>query len=257
MENEFNYFYDFVYRELNLNLNSYKDAQMQRRILSVMKKSGAKDMIEYSKLISKDEKIRKEFLDQVTINVTEFFRNKDMFLQLEKIIVNTTSKKFNKLKIWSAACSNGAEPYSIAIMLDRNNLLNKAEIIATDIDKEILSKARDGKYKETELKGLDNNLLNKYFAKDLEHYRISENLRKKVNFKRHDLLLDKYERDCHLIVCRNVTIYFKQDVKDEVYRKFSESLVSGGILFIGATEGIYNPKEFGLMKLATCIYEKM
>ncbi len=257
MENEFNYFYDFVYRELNLNLNSYKDAQMQRRILSVMKKSGAKDMIEYSKLISKDEKIRKEFLDQVTINVTEFFRNKDMFEQLEKIIVNTTSKKFNKLKIWSAACSNGAEPYSIAIMLDRNNLLNKAEIIATDIDKEVLSKAREGKYKETELKGLDNNLLNKYFAKDLEHYRISENLRKKVNFKRHDLLLDKYERDCHLIVCRNVTIYFKQDVKDEVYRKFSESLVSGGILFIGATEGIYNPKEFGLMKVATCIYEKM
>ncbi|TFZ39897.1 protein-glutamate O-methyltransferase CheR [Soehngenia longivitae] len=257
MENEFNYFYDFVYRELNLNLNSYKDAQMQRRILSIMKKSGAKDMIEYSKLISKDEKIRKEFLDQVTINVTEFFRNKDMFEQLEKIIVNTTSKKFNKLKIWSAACSNGAEPYSIAIMLDRNNLLNKAEIIATDIDKEVLSKARDGKYKETELKGLDNNLLNKYFAKDLEHYRISENLRKKVNFKRHDLLLDKYERDCHLIVCRNVTIYFKQDVKDEVYRKFSESLVSGGILFIGATEGIYNPKEFGLMKVATCIYEKM
>ena len=257
MENEFNYFYDFVYRELNLNLNSYKDAQMQRRILSVMKKSGAKDMIEYSKLISKDEKIRKEFLDQVTINVTEFFRNKDMFEQLEKIIVNTTSKKFNKLKIWSAACSNGAEPYSIAIMLDRNNLLNKAEIIATDIDKEVLSKAREGKYKETELKGIDNNLLNKYFAKDLEHYRISENLRKKVNFKRHDLLLDKYERDCHLIVCRNVTIYFKQDVKDEVYRKFSESLVSGGILFIGATEGIYNPKEFGLMKVATCIYEKM
>lgn len=257
MENEFNYFYDFVYRELNLNLNSYKDAQMQRRILSVMKKSGAKDMIEYSKLISKDEKIRKEFLDQVTINVTEFFRNKDMFEQLEKIIVNTTSKKFNKLKIWSAACSNGAEPYSIAIMLDRNNLLNKAEIIATDIDKEVLSKAREGKYKETELKGLDNNLLNKYFAKDLEQYRISENLRKKVNFKRHDLLLDKYERDCHLIVCRNVTIYFKQDVKDEVYRKFSESLVSGGILFIGATEGIYNPKEFGLMKVATCIYEKM
>jgi chemotaxis protein methyltransferase CheR len=257
MENEFNYFYDFVYRELNLNLNSYKDAQMQRRILSVMKKSGAKDMIEYSKLISKDEKIRKEFLDQVTINVTEFFRNKDMFLQLEKIIVNTTSKKFNKLKIWSAACSNGAEPYSIAIMLDRNNLLNKAEIIATDIDKEILSKARDGKYKETELKGLDKDLLSKYFAKDLEYYRIAENLRKKVNFKRHDLLLDKYERDCQLIVCRNVTIYFKQDVKDEVYRKFSESLVSGGILFIGATEGIYNPKEFGLKKLATCIYEKM
>jgi chemotaxis protein methyltransferase CheR len=230
---------------------------MQRRILSVMKKSGAKDMIEYSKLISKDEKIRKEFLDQVTINVTEFFRNKDMFLQLEKIIVNTTSKKFNKLKIWSAACSNGAEPYSIAIMLDRNNLLNKAEIIATDIDKEILSKARDGKYKETELKGLDKDLLSKYFAKDLEYYRIAENLRKKVNFKRHDLLLDKYERDCQLIVCRNVTIYFKQDVKDEVYRKFSESLVSGGILFIGATEGIYNPKEFGLKKLATCIYEKM
>jgi chemotaxis protein methyltransferase CheR len=222
-----------------------------------MKKSGAKDMIEYSKLISKDEKIRKEFLDQVTINVTEFFRNKDMFLQLEKIIVNTTSKKFNKLKIWSAACSNGAEPYSIAIMLDRNNLLNKAEIIATDIDKEVLSKARDGKYKETELKGLDKDLLSKYFAKDSEYYRIAENLRKKVNFKRHDLLLDKYERDCQLIVCRNVTIYFKQDVKDEVYRKFSESLVSGGILFIGATEGIYNPKEFGLKKLATCIYEKM
>ncbi len=257
MEKEFDYFYDFVYKELNLNLSFYKDAQMQRRILSVMKKSGAKDMIEYSKLISKDDKIRKEFLDQVTINVTEFFRNKDMFEQLEEIIVNNTSKKFNKLKIWSAACSNGAEPYSVCIMLDRNNLLNRAEIIATDIDKEVLSKARDGKYKETELKGLDDYLISKYFIKDIDHFRVSESLRKKVNFKRHDLLLDKYEKDCHLVICRNVTIYFKPDVKDEVYKKFSESLVSGGLLFIGATEGIYNPKEFGLKKVATCIYEKM
>lgn len=257
MENEFDYFYDFVYRELNINLRYYKDTQMQRRILSVMRKSGATNMIEYSKLINKDEKIRKEFIDQVTINVTEFFRNKDMFEQLENLIVKELSLKFSKLKIWSAACSNGSEPYSICIMLDRNNLLNKAEILATDIDNEMLSKAKKGIYKESELKGLDDSQKKKYLTKEGEDYRISDIFSKKVIFKKHDLLLDKYEKDCHLIICRNVTIYFKPDVKDEVYKKFSESLVSGGLLFIGATEGIYNPREFGLKKVATCIYEKM
>ena len=78
-----------------------------------------------------------------------------------------------------------------------------------------------------------------------------------VNFKKHDLILDRYERDFHIIICRNVTIYFKNDVKEEIYRKFNDSLVEGGILFTGATESIYNPEKIGFKKLSTFIYEKV
>jgi len=86
---------------------------------------------------------------------------------------------------------------------------------------------------------------------------VKDNIKDMVRFKRHDLLLDKYDRGFHAVVCRNVTIYFKNDAKDDIYRKINESLVSGGVFFMGATESIFNPKEFGFKKLSTFIYEKI
>ena len=78
-----------------------------------------------------------------------------------------------------------------------------------------------------------------------------------INFKKHDLILGSYETGFHIIICRNVTIYFKNETKDEIYRKFNQSLVPGGVLFTGATESIYNPEKLGFKKLSTFIYEKV
>lgn len=257
MELNFDSFYGYVRKELNLDLNAYKEGQLQRRITTVMKSAGASNLEEYSKLITKDEAIKIKFLDYITINVTEFFRNKDIFTEFEKILINYLSPKFPDIKIWSAACSIGAEPYSLSIILDKNNIKMREKILATDIDDKILSRAKEGLYKDFEIKNIDKDDLNKYFVKNGDKFLIKDSVKERVTFKKHDLILDNYQKGFHAIICRNVTIYFKNEAKDEIYKKFSESLVKGGVLFTGATETIYNPAEFGLKKISTFIYEKI
>ncbi len=257
MELNFDYFYDYVRNELNLDLNAYKEKQLQRRITTVMKSSGVSTLEDYSKLITRDEAIRTKFLDYITINVTEFFRNKDIFTDFETVLTNSLVPKFKDIKIWSAACSIGAEPYSLAIILDKNNIRPKEKILATDVDDKILARAKIGAFKDFEIKNLDKKDLDKYFTEKDNKYYINNNIKNMVSFKKHDLILDNYERGFHAIICRNVTIYFKNDAKDEIYRKFNESLVKGGVLFTGATETIYNPIEFGFKKISTFIYEKI
>ncbi len=257
MELDYKYFYDWVSRSYGLTLEAYKDAQMQRRLASVMRKSGAADFREYSELIRKHDGIRNDFFDQVTINVTEFFRNKDKFDEFEEALLERIVPGFGNIRIWSAACSNGAEPYTVGMILDRKGFGRRAEIIATDIDKNILAKAKEGVYKDRDLKNVEPEFLNKYFETDGEDFMVRENIKKMVKFKRHDLINDQYEKNLDAIICRNVTIYFKNEVRNEIYHKFRDSLVSGGIFFIGATEGIYNPAEFGFRKITTSIYEKI
>lgn len=257
MELNFDYFYDWAKRRLNLELRAYKQKQLQRRITTVMTASGAESLEEYSKLIEIDGVVKQKFLDYITINVTDFFRNKDLFEEFEEIVKRELNPKFGALKIWSAACSIGSEPYSLGIIMDKNNLRIKGKILATDIDDEILRRAKKGSYKEAEIKNLGKTDLNKYFKLEEKEYTIDSKIKNMVDFKKHDLILGRYETGFHIIICRNVTIYFKNEVKEEIYRKFNESLVKGGILFTGATESIYNPEKLGFKKLSTFIYEKV
>ncbi|MPW24758.1 chemotaxis protein CheR [Alkalibaculum sp. M08DMB] len=257
MEQDFDFFYKWAKSKLNIELDAYKENQLQRRITTVMKSSGATNLKDYAELISKDQQIKRIFLDYITINVTEFFRNKEIFDEFELVIKNVIIPKFKSIKIWSAACSVGAEPYSLAIMLDRNNFSIKEKIVATDIDDTILKKAQNGVFREHEIKNLSKNDLDKYFSIKDDSYSIKDSVKSMVAFKKHDLILDKYEQGFHAVICRNVTIYFKNDAKNEIYRKIHDSLVPGGIFFTGATESIYNPKELGFKKLSTFIYEKV
>lgn len=259
MDLNFDYFYGWARKNLNINLDAYKEKQLQRRIGTVMKKAGATTLEEYSTMISNDVNHRKAFLDYITINVTEFFRNKDIFDEFEGILMHNLLPKFNDMKIWSAACSIGAEPYSISIILNEYNKYNQYDykIIATDIDEGILERARQGIFKPHEIRNIKQEDLKKHFIFEDHSYKINETLKKNIIFKKHDLILDPYEQGFHVVVCRNVAIYFKNETKEEIYRKISESLVSGGLFFIGATESIYNPKDFGLKKLSTFIYEKI
>lgn len=257
MKLDFQFFYNWVKNNLNIDLDAYKENQLQRRIATVMKSSGATNLQEYANLIHKDEQIKRIFLDYITINVTEFFRNKEIFDEFESILKDSLIPKFGSIKIWSAACSIGPEPYSVAIILDKNNLGGNHKIIATDIDENALLKAKEGIYKEFELKNVNKNDLNRYFTVKDDNYYISNNIKNMVSFKKHDLILGDYEKGYHAVICRNVTIYFKNEAKNEIYKKIYESLVPGGIFFIGATESIYNPQEFGFKKLSTFIYEKV
>lgn len=256
MDLDFNFFYDWAKKYLGLDLDAYKETQLQRRISTVMRNAGAVNLREYAKLIESDEKIKRAFLDYITINVTEFFRNKDIFDEFEVVLKDVLKPRFRSIKIWSAACSIGAEPYSLAIIADKNNIRLDSKIIATDIDEPILNRAREGIYKDHELKNIPKEDLDNYFTAEDKSYKVSDRIKNMVSFKRHDLLQDRYGNGYHAVLCRNVTIYFKNYARDQIYKGISESLVPGGIFFTGATESIYNPSQFGLKKLTTFIYEK-
>lgn len=253
----FEEFHKWIHRELGINLSAYKPEQLHRRIKSLMSRIGVETLEEYTHLIKRDEEQKQRFLDFITINVTEFFRNPELFNELEEVLAKEILPKNNNLKIWSAACSIGCEPYTLAIILDRISKGRNHKILATDIDNTILTKAKNGEYTQSEIKNVKDQDLRNYFTQNDNKYYINDKIKSMVTLKKHDLILENYEKDFDLIVCRNVVIYFNNDVKNEIYKKFSESLKTGGLLFVGATESIYNYKEFGFEKASTFIYRKL
>ena len=254
---DFNEFHKWVHRELGINLSAYKPAQLNRRINSLMTRVGINSLDEYTRAIKQSEEQRQKFLDFITINVTEFFRNPELYLELEKKIKSELLPNNQNLKIWSAACSIGCEPYTLGIILDKIAPTGRHNIIATDIDNTILKKAKSGEYTKNEMKAVSDADLSKYFEIIDDKYYIYSKIKSKVTFKKHDLILDRYDKDFDLIVCRNVVIYFNNDTKQEIYKKFSQSLKKGGILFVGATESIYNYRDYGFEKASTFIYKKI
>lgn len=250
-------FEKWVYTEFRINLSAYKPKQLHRRINSLMSRAKVTTLEAYIDMLKNDLIQRQKFLDFITINVTEFFRNPKVFdefsLQLAEYIKNC----HHHLKIWSAACSNGAEPYSLAILLDSTMEEKNYCILATDIDNTILEKAIKGSYDKSELKNVSNELIRKYFSQNEGKYEISQELKKMITFKRHDLVLDDYEKNFDIIVCRNVTIYFNDETKEDIYRKFSSSLKKGGLLFVGATESMFNYRQNGFEKTSAFIYRKL
>lgn len=253
---EFLEFQRRIYRQFGLNLEGYKEKQLKRRITSLMQSQGIDDFGQYFDLLVKDEKQLLKFLDKVTINVSEFFRNPDIFRVLETKVLPELVRQKPRLKIWSAACSNGSEPYSIAIILEELTPGVKHQIEATDIDRKILEVAKRGFFEERFLKNVSPERLKKFFQPQDKGYQISEEIRRRVQYRHHDLLKDPYGRNYDLIVCRNVTIYFTMEAQDLLYRKFAEALAPGGFLFIGATENMLRYREFGFEKVMPWFYRR-
>ena len=163
----------------------------------------------------------------------------------------------SKLKIWSAACSTGDEPYSLVMALSKYIPLSNINIIATDIDRQVIEKAVVGLYNEKSLAGVPKEYIAKFFNKIGEkNYQISDEVKKCVEFKRHNLLMDRYPENCDMIVCRNVVIYFTDEAKKEIYQNFNRSLKKGGILFVGSTEQIINYRELNYSTIKSFFYKK-
>ncbi|MBV4418582.1 protein-glutamate O-methyltransferase CheR [Clostridium tyrobutyricum] len=251
------YFKHWVFKEFNIDLSAYKPNQLHRRINSLMSRVGVKSIEEYIALLKKDRDQKQRFLDFITINVSEFFRNPEIFEELKNKLQGELLKNNGTLKIWSAACSIGAEPYSVGIYLRELTPSKRHTIIATDLDNTIIARAKQGEYSEQEIKNVKKQYLDKYFAKKDDKYIISPKIKELVTFKKHDLILDRYDTNFDLIICRNVVIYFNQDIKERIYEKFSKSLKKGGLLFVGATESIYNYKNYGFEKASTFMYRKL
>lgn len=246
-----------VYALTKIDLNCYKEKQMRRRIDTLITKNKITSYDDYVKLIKSNPEKFEEFVNFLTINVSEFYRNPEQWEVLDKDVFPRLIQKFGKsLKVWSAACSTGDEPYSLVMALSRHVPLSNIKIIATDIDKQVLDKARMGLYNAKSISSVPEDFKKKYFTQVGGSYQISDEIKKCVEFKEHNLLKDPYPTGCHLIVCRNVVIYFTEEAKDEIYRKFNQSLIKEGVLFIGSTEQITNYKDLNYIRNKSFFFEK-
>lgn len=255
------YDYEYFKKEImaltTIDLNAYKEKQMKRRIDTLIAKHKVVGYDKYVQLLKTDKERFDEFVNYLTINVSEFYRNPDQWQLMDKTIIPELISKFGKnLKIWSAACSTGDEPYSLVMALSRHIPLNQIKIFATDIDKQVIEKAKTGLYSAKSIAAVPNDLKEKYFTQVGPSYQISKEIMNRVEFKQHNLLKDTYPTGVHMIVCRNVLIYFTEEAKDEVFVKFQKALAPSGVLFIGSTEQIINHRDIGYERKNSFFYEK-
>lgn len=241
-----------------VDLNAYKEQQMKRRILSLISKHRLNGFEEYVHALKTDKDMYEEFLNYFTINVSEFYRNPEQWKMMDETVIPELIQRFGKhLKIWSAACSTGDEPYSLVMALSRHIPLNQISIYATDIDKQVIEKAKAGLYAEKSIAAVPDDFKKKYFTQvGNGAYQISDEIKSRVTFREHNLILNDYQKDFNYIVCRNVLIYFTEEAKDAVFRKFFDSLKPGGVLFIGSTEQITDYKDIGYARKSSFYYEK-
>lgn len=256
MSIEFSEFKDQAKKVLKINFDGYKIDRVERRTKSLMKRHDIQDFSECIELIKSDDQFRDAYLNHFTINTSEFFRNPKNFNFLEKKIFPKLFAEKRKVRIWSAPCSNGSEPYTLAIILKELNIRSSSfEIVASDLDKTILKEAKKAVYKESSIKNVPKKLLNKYFEKiDKRNYQLSPEIKRQVSFEQRDLINKDFADNWDLILSRNFFIYLTKEMKDQLIKKFINVLNEEGYLFLGNTEYIFNPKKYGLEKLYQSFY---
>ena len=256
-EEEYIYVKKKIRELIGINLNNYNNKQMMRRLDGYISRTEVSSVAHYFQLLEKDVNELAKLRDFLTINVSEFFRDAIHFkLLLDKILPDLLQQK-RRLNIWSAGCSNGAEPYTVAMILEKLSPLGSHRILATDIDKTILEKAVDGgPYQAADIKNIAEPLVSRYFTFKEGNFWVVEKLRKKVLFRQSDLTGGLFEEGFDLIICRNVVIYFSEEIKQKLRNSFFNSLNANGILFIGATETMLDAATIGFQRIAPCFYRK-
>jgi chemotaxis protein methyltransferase CheR len=257
---DFEAFRKRAYQLTGLDLTSYKVPQMHRRLSVLLTKVRVRTFAEYARLLEHDPVRRQEFRDFVTINVSEFFRDGDRFGDLEKRVLGGLIGAGGTLRAWSAGCSIGAEPYSLAMLLLEKAPGRPHTIMATDIDDTILTRARAASdYLAADIRNVGKERVARWFTADAGgRYAHKPAAKAMVTFRKHDLLRDRAPGGpFDLVLCRNVVIYFTEEAKERIYAGFVDALRPGGILFIGATEAIMQPKPLGLQVVGPGFYQKV
>lgn len=242
-----------------IDLSQYRRAQMERRLRTFARRSGHNDLDSYLTALRRDIAERDAFLDHMTINVSELFRNPERFVELEREYIPAllAGSPGRGLRAWSAGCSYGAEPYTLGMLLKEAAPGAAHEVVASDIDETILARAREGVFNEQDLANVSPERRAKWFEKLPDGgWQVVRSLRSAVRFSRLDLLADPYPRTRDLILCRNVVIYFNDDAKEKIYERFFEALRPGGVLFIGSTERVNDSGRLGWERPGTFFYRR-
>ncbi len=266
-----------VLRLTGVDLACYKTPQVQRRLRTYLIRSGHDTWHRFFRAVSNDPTAISQFKDYLTINVSSFFRDPEKFEYLQRFIfpelLRTASPRPPRLQVWSAGCSHGHEPYSLAIMLaEVSGFFRQHYILATDIDRSALERAQaGGPYSAEEMAQVPPPLLARYFRRPGSHRAdnvpdggcyVAENLRGRIDFRYHNLLTplhrDKNEigSGFDLIVCRNVVIYFTAEVKNRLYKRFYDALRPGGVLFVGGAEVVFQASNLGFETAGISFYRR-
>jgi chemotaxis protein methyltransferase CheR len=266
-----------VLRLTGVDLGCYKTPQVQRRLRTYLVRSGHASWHRFFRAISDDPAAIGELKDYLTINVSSFFRDPEKFEYLQASILpellRTASPRPARLRVWSAGCSHGHEPYSLAIALaEVSGFFRQHYILATDIDRSALERARaGGPYSAQEMAQVPSHLLNRYFRRPSDRRSdngcddgryVAESLRFRVTFRHHNLLTPLYGDENEsgsgfdLIVCRNVVIYFTAEVKNRLYKQFYHALRPGGVLFVGGAEVVFQASDLGFETAGISFYRR-
>ena len=263
-DTEFELYRKLIYNESGITFTPTNRSILESRLKERLREKGLNSVRDYFAVISKDQGELKSFLDSITTNLTRFFRNQAHFDAMEHHVIpelmnikkgsgNTT------IKIWSAGCSTGEEPYTIAMLMNEITPPGwKYEIIASDLSLKCLMHAKEGFYKEAQIVGIPDNYLKKYFEKVDGGYKINADLMSKIRFDYHNLKNDSGMRGLDLVFCRNVIIYFDEAAQTSVINRFWDAMAPKSFLFIGHSESLFgmNTKfEFVKTEWAT-LYRK-
>ena len=263
-DQEFEQYRDLIYNESGIHFSGSNRSILESRLKERLRTTKIETPALYLKLIRENESELKVLLDSVTTNLTRFFRNTAHFQTLEyhvipELIRYKQAARDHKIRIWSAGCSTGEEPYSLAMVF--RDLLPQdfsLEITASDLSLKSLMTAQEGYYPEARLNGVPEKYLKKYFEPFAEGFKVKDEIRKLIKFDYHNLKFDSGQRGLDLIFCRNVIIYFDEVAQEAVIQKFWQAMNNHSYLFIGHSESLFGMKtDFEFLKTDwACIYRK-
>jgi chemotaxis protein methyltransferase CheR len=243
-------------RELtDLDLLRYKRRQMERRIRAFAERKGAPALADYLELLRRDPEELNGFLDRVTINVSQLWRNPEQWRLLEREVLPELAAR-GRLRIWSAGCSYGAEAYTAAALC-RTIGATGASILGTDVDRRMIARAREGVFSDEDARTAPPEQLARFFDRHGDGWRANAALRALVRFEVADLFRQEPAPGSYdLILCRNVVIYFNEPDRDALHALFADALRPGGYLVVGSTERVACPRELGLEPAHPFTYRK-
>jgi chemotaxis protein methyltransferase CheR len=243
---DFELYKDLIYKESGITFTNTNRSILESRIKEQLRTHNMDSVKTYFGKISTNKEELKNFLDSITTNLTRFFRNQAHFDALEHYVIPELIKikqGNTVIKIWSAGCSTGEEPYTIAMLL--SEILPpswKYEILASDISLKCLMTAKEGFYADSRVAGIPDNYLKKYFDKVDGGYKVHANIMSKIRFDYHNLSNDSGQRNLDLVFCRNVIIYFDEAAQTAVINRFWDSMANKSFLFIGHSESLFGMK---------------
>ncbi|WP_159519958.1 CheR family methyltransferase [Sunxiuqinia indica] len=242
---ELNLLFEGIYQRYGYDFRNYSKAHIRRRVLSRLALSNLTTVTELLDKVLREPEFFKVFLDDLSINVTEMFRDPQFYQSFRENIVPKL-KTYTFIKIWHAGCSTGEEVYSLAILLHEEGLLDRCQIYATDFNRKVLEIAKEGVYQKAEMEQFENNYiksggqhkLSDYYKSMYGSVILRKDLSKRIVFADHNLVTDSVFAEVNLIMCRNVLIYFEKQLQNKVLNLFHESLIPSGILCLGTKESI-------------------